>query len=348
MTTLLRSRRPSARPTTGAPRLEDVARVAGVSAMTVSRAFTHPEKVAQNTYRHVVNTATALGYIPDLNARSLSTTRTGMIAVVIPSITNSVLADLVSGMSDVLQPDGFHLLIGGTGFSLEKEEAIVRAFLARRPDGIYVTGTAHTDGTRHLLSQAGVPVVEGCNLTDRPIDMVVGISNFEAARAVVRHLIARGHRRIAYVGSDHSENDRVRDRYLGYRAALEEVGIDPADNAAIFADFEMESGARAVAMLMGGEAPAPTAIFFSVDMLAAGGIFECQRRGIGVPGDLAIAGFGNHRISGEIVPKLTTAGVSGYRIGTQTADLLRRRFAKETIAERVIDMGYELIVREST
>jgi LacI family gluconate utilization system Gnt-I transcriptional repressor len=316
--------------------------------MTVSRAFTRPEKVAQSTYRHVVKTAAALGYIPDLNARSLSTLRTGMIAVIIPSITNSVLADLVSGMSDVLQPEGFHLLIGRTGFSLEKEEAIVRAFLARRPDGVYVTGTAHTEGTRRLLAQAGVPVVEGCNLTDRPIDMVVGISNFEAARAVVCHLVGRGHRRIAYVGSEHSENDRVRDRYLGYRAALEAADIDPADQAAIFADFEMESGARAIATLIGGDRPPPTAIFFSVDMLAAGGIFECQRRGIRVPGDLAIAGFGNHRISGEIVPKLTTAGVSGYRIGTQTAELLRRRFAKEPINSPVVDMGYELIVRESS
>lgn len=315
--------------------------------MTVSRALSHPEKVAELTYRHVLSKAAALGYIPDLNARSLSTTRTGMIAVVIPSITNSVLADLVSGMSDVLQPDGYHLLIGSTGFNLEKEEAIVRTFLARRPDGVYVTGTAHTDSTRRLLAQAGIPVVEGCNLTERPIDMVVGISNFEAARSVVRHLLSRGHRNIAYVGSEHSSNDRVRDRYFGYQAALREAGIEPEANAHIFTDFEMESGANALATVMSGANP-PSAIFFAVDMLAAGGIFECQRRGISVPGDLAIAGFGNHRISAEIVPKLTTAGVSGYTMGTKTAEMLKARFSGATLAEPLVNVGYELIVREST
>jgi LacI family gluconate utilization system Gnt-I transcriptional repressor len=342
-----KSRRPVARRPAGSKRLEDVAAAAGVSTMTVSRALAHPEKVAESTHRLILQKVAELGYIPDLNARSLSTARTRMIAVVIPSITNSVLADLVSGMSDVLQMRGYHLLIGRTGFALDQEENVVRAFLARRPDGIFVTGTAHTEGTRRLLSRAGIPVVEGCNLTDTPIDMVVGISNFEAGRAVVRHLIERGHRRIAYVGSDHSNNDRVRDRYLGYLDALREAGLSADPRLERFTDFEMASGAAALAELVSIQ-DAPTAVFFAVDMLAAGGIFECQRRGISVPGDLAIAGFGNHHISSEILPRLTTAGVSGHQMGLLAAKLLMARLEGTKPAEPVVNVGYELFVREST
>jgi LacI family gluconate utilization system Gnt-I transcriptional repressor len=109
----------------------------------------------------------------------------------------------------------------------------------------------------------------------------------------------------------------------------------------------MQSGARALGTLMESPDP-PTAIFFAVDMMAAGGIFECSRRGIAVPDQLAIAGFGNHSISSEIVPKLTTAGVSGYEMGARTAQLLTARFDGQTIADPIVDVGYELIVREST
>jgi LacI family gluconate utilization system Gnt-I transcriptional repressor len=164
-------------------RMEDVARLAGVSAITVSRALRHPEKVANETRDRITSAIRTLGYVPNLTAASLASNRSGIIAAIIPTVTNSIFADTVQGMSDRLRREGYQLLLGNTGYSVEEESALVSAFLARRPDGIILTGARHTPTTREMLADANLPVVETWDLAVEPIDMMVGFSNFEAAHA---------------------------------------------------------------------------------------------------------------------------------------------------------------------
>ena len=210
-------------------KMADVARLAGVSVITVSRVLREPEKVAEATRARVLSAIESIGYVPNLVARSLKSRRSGIIAAVIPSVTHSIVAEVIRGMTEVLNDEGLHLLLADSGFSPKEEEALVAAFLARRPDAMYLTGTTHTLGTRRMLDSARIPVVEAGSLTDTPIDMVVGYSNLEAARAMTRALIASGRRRIGYIGQTGRDYiDRVQDRYSGYCLALRDNGNDVA------------------------------------------------------------------------------------------------------------------------
>ena len=166
------------------PRLADVASAAGVSTMTVVRVLREPAKVALATRARVEQVIRDIGYVPDRIARGLASNRSGMIAAVIPVLTNSLIAEIMQGLTDTVVPQGFHLLLGASGFSSPEEESLVRAFLSRRVDAIYLSGVGHTAETVKMLQRAGIPVVEGGNLTDDPIDMVVGFSNVAASRAI--------------------------------------------------------------------------------------------------------------------------------------------------------------------
>ena len=174
--------------------MQDVARLAGVSLITVSRVLRQPQRVAVATRERVQAAILETGYVPNLVAGSLKSARTDIVAFVIPSVEHSMVAEVVRGLGERLREDGLHLLMGESGFSLEEEEVLVAAFLARRPDAMLLMMT-HTLGTRRMLDAAGIPVIEIGNLTDRPIDMVVGYSNLDAARTIGRAMIGTGRRK---------------------------------------------------------------------------------------------------------------------------------------------------------
>ena len=157
--------------------MADVARLAGVSPMTVSRALKPGTSVSAATRQRIQAAADRLGYVVDLNAAAFSSRRSGFVAMTVPSINNANFADTARGLTEGLQDSGFELLLGYTDYDVAEEERLVEAFLRRRPEAIVVTGGAHTDRCRTLLSNAGVPVVETWDLPDDPIDRVVGFSN---------------------------------------------------------------------------------------------------------------------------------------------------------------------------
>jgi LacI family gluconate utilization system Gnt-I transcriptional repressor len=201
------------------PRLKEVATLAGVSTMTVTRALHAPHKVADATRVRVEAIARDLGYTPDLTARGLTLQRTGLVGAVVPLLTNSLIAEIVQGLSDTVARNGLQLLVGATGFSASKEETMVRAFLSRRVDAMFLTGVTRTKATLSMLEHAGIPVVEAGNLTTTPVDMVVGYSNVDAARAMTRYLLQR-YGSVGYIGAFPADNDRARDRRLGYEKAM--------------------------------------------------------------------------------------------------------------------------------
>ena len=327
--------------------MQDVARLAGVSVITVSRVLREPERVAEETRSRVLAAIESIGYVPNLVARSLKSRRSGVVAAVIPSVTHSIVADVVRGMTEVLEAEGLHLLLADSGFSPQEEEDLVAAFLARRPDAMYLTGTTHTVGTRRMLDAARIPVVETGNLTATPIDMAVGYSNFEAARTMTKALIARGRRRVGYLGQVGRDYiDRVQDRHSGYVAALRDHRL-AGDGLEAEVELSYRGGAAGLGELL-LRAPDLDAVFCTSDVIALGALFECQRRGIEVPRRIAIAGMDDQEIASQCVPALTTMRMPRYEMGRRAAALLCRRLAGARVEDRVVDLGFELVLRETT
>lgn len=328
------------------PRLVDVAKAARVSMMTVTRVLHNPGKVAPETRARVERALRQTGYTPDLVARGLASKRSGLIGAIVPLLTNSLIADIMQGLSDAIAVDGLHLLLGASGFSAAEEEVLVRAFLSRRVDALYLTGVIHTPATVRMLKQAAIPVVEGGNLAARPIDMLVGYSNVDAGRQVTRYLLERGYAPVGYIGAHPADNDRARDRRRGYELALRSARVESVPALCVETTLDIDAGAQAMATLL-GRRPDVRAVFCSADAIAVGALFECQRRGLAIPEQIAIAGFDDVPIAGQVVPALTTLRVPRYEIGQRAGEMIRARLARGAIAQPVVDTGFEFVRRES-
>jgi LacI family transcriptional regulator, gluconate utilization system Gnt-I transcriptional repressor len=324
----------------------DVAKAAGVGAITVSRVLSAPEKVAPETRAKVLSAIEALRYVPNLAAGTLKSRRSRIVAAVVPTLRNSIFADTVEAMSEVLRADGYELLLGNSGYSAEEEEALVATFLGRQPDAMILTGVQHTATTRRRLKAAGIPVVETWDETARPLDMVAGFSNVEAARRMTHALIERGYRGIAFAGVPPQSEWRSAQRQAGYAQAMEERGLSPTVIEVRNAGLAISNGAEALSRLV-EQSPEADAVFFANDFLAFGGLIEAQRRGWPVPARIAVAGFGDFEIARETLPALSTVRVPGAAIGREAARLVLQRLAGETPPLRQIDLGFEIVLRES-
>jgi LacI family gluconate utilization system Gnt-I transcriptional repressor len=223
---------------------------------------------------------------------------------------------------------------------------MVRAFLSRRVDAMYVTGITHSAATTRMLGDARIPCVEGGNLARNPIDMAVGYSSRAAAQTVTRYLIGKGYRPLGYIGAWPKDNDRARDRRRGFAAACKAAHVVVPDASCIETDLDLTAGARAMATLL-DRRPDVRAVFCSADALAVGALFELQRRGIATPERVAIAGFDDLDIASQVVPPLTTLRVPRYEIGRQAGEMICARLAGRSVPRRVVDIGYEFVPRST-
>lgn len=327
--------------------VRDVARIAGVAPMTVSRALSLPHLVSEETRERVHSAVRATGYIPNRLASSLSSQITRTIGAVIPTLRNSIAASFTDGLRDTLKQHGYHVLLGYSEFEPEDEEALVIEFLSRRVDGIYLTGSTHTSGTRRILRDNGIPTVEIASIPEDPIDMAVGFSNYGAAYAVTRMLAEQGYRKIGLFTTFTRNNERQEERQQGYRTAVREFGLD--DDVSLVAEVAMDlkEGAIHLRRLL-ERRPDVEALFCTGDFIAAGALLEAQRLGIRIPEDLAIVGFDGLEISENLNPSLTTVNIPRYLIGARAGAMLIDRISGKQIGERVVDMGFEIVRRAST
>lgn len=325
--------------------MADIARRAGVAAITVSRALSDPSLVAPKTLARIRRAVRDCGYVKDAVAGSLSSQHTRSVGVVVPVLTNSIFADTLQGLAEVLDSRGYRLLIATSQYDPERERQAIEAFLERRVDAIALTGTTHNAAACALLRRAGIPLAEMWNKPARPMDCAVGFSNFEAARAMVRHLVARGYRNIAYVGGPTANNDRTRGRERGYLAGLREAGMAANPARIRRTTFEFEHGARAVADLVADDASID-AVFAASDVLAVGALLHCLRKGWRVPEQIALAGLDGSAIGTQLTPALTSIRFPRRAIGTRTAELLLARIdgVPGGVCE---DLGFELLEGES-
>jgi LacI family gluconate utilization system Gnt-I transcriptional repressor len=329
----------------------DVARVAGVSAMTVSRALRPDAPISQESRDRVLKVVAELQYTPDHTAKIFATKRSGFIAALIPSINNSNFADTARGITDSLEGSGLQLLLGYTDYSVQREKDLVSAFLRKRPEGVILTGGEHSEETRKLLQREDIPIVETWDLPTKPLDQVVGFSNVDAASAMVVYLAKKGYKNISFIGGSTLQDARGTDRRIGYARTVKELGLPPG-RVVTFGDpqHSMEQGARAMAMILESKFEVDAVMCVS-DLSAFGALMECRRRGVLVPGQIAIAGFGDFEVSRYCYPSITTLGLDCYQMGVSSGELLlstlqmRRRGEPVSRETRLID--YQVISRET-
>lgn len=328
--------------TSTATRMEDVARAAGVSLVTVSRAINTPDRLAPATLASVRAAIHRLRYVPNLTAGSLASSRSGIVAAIVPTIANSIFSDTIDGLAQALVPQRYQLLLGHTYYREEEEAKLVDAFLGRRVDGLVLTGIRHARGVRARLERAAIPVVETWDLTSRPIDMAVGFSNRSAGRAAARYLAGKGYDSLAFVGGN---DDRSAARLEGFRAGARELGISSVLVEIVPSPSSVIDGGRALDALY--RSARPRAVFCTNDMLAAGVLFECQRRKFAVPGRVAVMGFADLPIAAGIEPSLTSVRVHSAEMGERAGALLLSRLRGDPDAERIVDIGFSVVERAS-
>jgi LacI family gluconate utilization system Gnt-I transcriptional repressor len=359
-------------PEPGAPvRMADVARIAGVSKMSVSRVLTG-QHVSDATRAAVMDAVRQTGYVADAVAGALSSGRANIVAVMVPSLSSSNFAETVRGLNEVAETRNLRLLLANTEYQVEREEALIASLLSHQPRGIVLTGGHHTPRARTLLEQARIPVIETWELPADPIDRVVGFSNEEAAAAMGQYLYGRGYRRIGFVGGTTRLDLRGLARRSGYLAAVEAAGLHapreatPADGSTNMAHgVAMENAAAALNRLL-AEWPDTDAVMCTSDIHAFGVIMACQRLGLKVPDDIAVAGFGDFELARHCYPSITTVSVDAYGIGRSTGLSLlaaidaserpnaSRRETASAKAQRtlhdapaLIRIPYEVVARES-
>ncbi len=332
------------------PTMADVARHAGVSSMSVSRALKNSDLVSEATRERIFKAIDELGYVLDLSAGSLSSKRTGFVAAIVPSINNSNFADTARGITNELENTGLQLLLAYNEYSVEREESLIEAMLRRRPEGIILTGGIHTDRARRMLENAGIPVVETWDLPAKPIDQVVGFSNADAMSLLVKTLAAKGYRKFAYIGGTTERDTRGNQRRAGFQAAIAELGL-PEGRVVSFGvpPISMEQGAQAMGSVLSQWPDTEVAICVS-DLSAFGALMECHRRGLKVPKDIAIAGFGNYEIAACCHPRITSVDIECYEIGRLAARKLINTIQNPEHPSRseLVLTNIRVIEREST
>lgn len=333
-----------ARRGSGAITVRDVARLAGVAPITVSRVLNTPAQVSPDVRQKVLEVIQKTGYVPNRMAGGLASSRSRLIAAVVPSTVMSVFMPTIEALNETLFNAGYQLMLGQSDYSAAREEALLEAIVGRRPDGIFLTGILGPSQGRTRLLASGIAVVETWDLTPTPIDMLVGFSHADIGREVARFLIDKGRRRLALI---RAEDERAERRAGAFTEAVQRAGHGPVAVVNVGASRSLRSGREALGRLL-EQAPDVDAIFCSSDLLALGVATEARVRGIAVPHDLALVGFGDVSFAADMAPALSTVRINGAEMGRLAARCLIDRAEGREVSPAVFDVGFSIVERETT
>ncbi|MBS0564260.1 MAG: LacI family DNA-binding transcriptional regulator [Proteobacteria bacterium] len=301
--------------------LRDVSEASGVSEMTVSRVLRNRGDVSEATRDRVLEAARRLGYVPNKIAGALASQRVNLVGVIVPSLSNLVFPEVLGGISEELEDTGLQPVFGVTNYSAEKEEAVLYEMLSWRPSGVIIAGLEHSPNARSMLENAGIPIVEIMDVDGDPVDSVVGISHRRAGLEMARAIVKAGYRRIGFLGTKMPHDHRARKRLEGFESGLAEAGIELADR-------EFYSGGSA--LLKGREmtdailkrSPDLDFLYYSNDMIGAGGLLYCLDKGIDVPGKVGLAGFNGVDLLDGLPRRLATMDACRREIGQRAAAII--------------------------
>ncbi|WP_227283920.1 LacI family DNA-binding transcriptional regulator [Boseongicola sp. H5] len=320
--------------------LKDVALVANVSQMTVSRVVRGDRRVSVRTRDRVQRIIEQIGYVPNKLAGSLAHSRSNQVAVLIPSLVNNVYSQVLTGITEMLERADYNPVVGVTNNDLRKEEALLESMMSWRPAAAILANLTHTDRTTRILRAASIPVVEIMDINGVPIDMSVGFNHIHAAQELADYLIGRGYRRFGYVGWIRNEF-AASARYAALRARLERLGYGLVAPDLFKMPPDVPGGKYGTKLLL-EQAPNTDVIVYSNDMAAVGGALYCIESGVSVPGKLAIAGFTGLRMGESLPWPLTTIRTFRHEIGRVAGRNVLKALSG-TPVQKVTDVGYELV-----
>ena len=324
--------------------LAAVARAAGVSTATVSRVINQSDVVKDATRDRVQRAIERTGYVPNRIAGGLAANRTGLIAVIVPSLLHSVFSETIQSMTEELSRSGFQVLLGLSGDDDRNLAKIIESVLSRRPDGIILTALPGNAQIRKQINSMGIPVIETWEQPQRPLDMAVGFSHVKAGALVADFIAARGYRRVATLSADSPRAEARRDSFC---QRLRELGLSQPQIETVQAPSTVAQGRTALGRMISGSRERPEVIVCSSDWLAMGCLIEARTRGLKVPADISVLGFGDQDFSADLEPPLTTVHVDGNEIGRQAVQLLAQRARGLKPAHRIIDIAVRIVERGS-
>ena len=340
--------KPKRRRIEGAPAaltLADVARIADVSEITVSRILRNVGPVSEFTRRRVLEAVDQTGYVRNRIAGTLASATSNLIGVVIPSLSNIVFADVLRGIDAGLAPSGFRPVVGITDYDAETEENLVTSLLAWKPAAMIIAGFDHTEITRRRLEQSGIRVAELMDIDSGPIDLAVGLSHHAAGLATGRHLVERGYRRFGYVGHDWAKDRRARLRWEGLVHALDEAGLAIVDQKLHDGPSSTQAGRDGLAALLAGGGR-PDVVVFSNDDMAVGGVFHCLANKIVMKRDIALFGFNGLDVGQSLPTPLSTVRSNRFRIGKIAVEQILSQPVRGGTPQ-TIDTGFDIIQGET-
>lgn len=325
------------------PTLENVARRAGVSTATVSRAINMPKKVAADTVARVQSAIAQTGYVPNMLAGGLASNRSRFVAALVPSIASSIFNETMEAMTRALAEEGYLVMLALLDEG-PRHSSVLDSVLGRRPDGLILTSIEDDDGTRSRLQRSGCHIIETWALPRRPIDLAVGFSHREVGRDLARHVRGLGYRRPLLLSAGMR---RASERTESFARAWVKLG--GAEPARLIVESPMRYGPARTSLGAyldgGGKADI---VVCSSDWLADAIVLEARARGLIVPRDLAVFGFGDMHASSDGAMPLSTVRIDGSAIGHTAAAMLLERAAGRTVKDPIVDVGFEIIDRHST
>ncbi|MFP7674808.1 LacI family DNA-binding transcriptional regulator [Marivita sp. S0852] len=304
--------------------LRDVSEASGVSEMTVSRVLRNRGDVSKATRERVLSAAKSLGYVPNKIAGALASQRVNLVAVIIPSLRNMVFPEVMSGISAVLEGTELQPVVGVTDYLPEKEERVLYEMLSWRPSGVIIAGLEHTDASRAMLHASGIPVVEIMDVDGTPIDAMVGISHRRAGRKMAEAILKAGYTRIGFMGTKMPLDHRARKRFEGFTSALAKGGIEIADQEFYSGGSALAKG-REMTDAMLARDPNLDFLYYSNDMIAAGGLFALLKQGIAIPDQIGLAGFNGVELLDGLPRNLATMDACRTEIGEKAAEIIAQR-----------------------
>lgn len=310
--------------------LRDVSEASGVSEMTVSRVLRNRGDVSDATRTKVLEAARELGYVPNKIAGALASSRVNLVAVIIPSMSNMVFPEVMTGITEVLDETELQPVVGVTHYKPEREEAVLYEMLSWRPSGVIIAGLEHTEASKAMLAAAGIPVVEIMDTDGEPIDAAVGISHRRAGRQMAQEIIHAGYRRIGFLGTKMPLDHRARKRFEGFTEVLAKSGLEIVDSEFYSGGSALVKGREMTeAILKRNEDDPLDFLYYSNDMIGAGGLLYCLEKGIEVPGQLGLAGFNGIEFLDGLPRKLATMDACRAEIGRKAAQIIAKRVEDE-------------------
>jgi len=324
--------------------MAEVGRLAGVSQVTVSRALSAPDKVSPQTLQRIHDAIARTGYVPNAVAGALASNKSNLVAALVPSVTNIVYSSMLHAFSDIMWGHGYQIMLSETGFDLDREEKAIATHLSRRPDAILLTGIRHSAGARRMLLNAGIPVVEVWDISDTPIDCCVGFSHVQAGYAAADFALQAGYRHAATITASDERALRRRDAFASRFGKAKDTVVGGVDFSA---SATLGLGREALSRLLQQGFEPGTVIFCSSDQFAQGVLIEAMARGLSVPEEVAVIGFGDQEFAAMTEPALTSIRIDRQVLGQVAANALVDRFSAGPTTSAIHDVGFEIIKRQS-